>query len=141
MSPFAVYLRELRRRRGMNQKGAADLLGYEQSYISALERSAKGPPRRDFITRLIRGLALSEIEQAELAESLRKSKRQISLPCAAPAEEYELLRDLECQLGRLHPAQIELIRQALALPEAFFRTAPRWVGAPSTRAHREATMS
>jgi len=51
----------------------------------------------------------------ELGEALRKSKRQVSLPAAAPAKEYELTRELEPQLGRLHPAQIQLIRQALAL--------------------------
>lgn len=125
MSPFASYLRELRARRGLKQKDAAELLGYEQSYISALERSAKGPPKQDFVIRLIRVLKLSAAERVELEEALRKSKRQVSLPCSAPAEEYELLRELEPQLGRLHPVQIKMIRQVLSLPQAFFTTAPR----------------
>lgn len=124
MSPFASYLRELRYRRGLKQKDAAELLGYEQSYISALERSAKGPPKQDFVTRLIRALKLSAAERVELEEVLRKSKRQVSLPCSAPAEEYELLRELEPQLGRLHPVQIKMIRQVLALPQVSFMTAP-----------------
>lgn len=124
MSPFASYLRELRCRRGLKQKDAAELLGYEQSYISALERSAKGPPKQDFVTRLIRALKLSAAERVELQEVLRKSKRQVSLPCSAPAEEYELLRELEPQLGRLHPVQIKMIRQVLALPQVSFMTAP-----------------
>lgn len=124
MSPFASYLRELRCRRGLKQKDAAELLGYEQSYISALERSAKGPPKQDFVTRLIRALKLSAAERVELEEVLRKSKRQVSLPCSASAEEYELLRELEPQLGRLHPVQIKMIRQVLALPQVSFMAAP-----------------
>jgi len=49
MSPFAIYLRKLRLRRGLKQKEMAYLLGYEQSYLSALERSVKGPPKQEFI--------------------------------------------------------------------------------------------
>src|SRR5690554_6154832 len=132
MSPFAVNLRRLRLERGLRQKDMADLLGYEPSYLSALERSAKGPPKHDFVERLIQGLALTNEEQAELKEALRMSKRQVSLPSAAPSEEYELLRELEPQLGQLHPIQIQLIRQALAIPGAFFDSTP-WRVASSDR--------
>lgn len=141
MSPFAVYLRELRRQRGLKQRDAADLLGYEQSYISALERGAKGPPKRDFIARLIRVLALNDAEQTELDEALRKSKRQVSLPCTAPVEEYELLRELEPQLGRLHPVQIKMIRQVLALPQVFFMTVPKGGIATNSSCETEAAMT
>src|SRR5690606_124584 len=108
MSPFALYLRELRRRRSLKQREVADLLGYEQTYISALERSIKGPPKRDFLTRLIRGLELSDFERDELDEALRLSKRHVSLPCAASIHEYELIRALEPQLGQLNSTQIAL---------------------------------
>jgi transcriptional regulator with XRE-family HTH domain len=60
MSPFAVLLKRFRQARGLKQKDLALRLGYEPSYLSALERSEKGPPRDDFIRRLIRGLALDE---------------------------------------------------------------------------------
>lgn len=141
MSPFASYLRELRCRRGLKQKDAAELLGYEQSYISALERSAKGPPKQDFVTRLIRVLKLSAAERVELEEALRKSKRQVSLPCSAPAEEYELLRELEPQLGRLHPVQIKMIRQVLSLPQAFFATVPEEGTAKMSAGQTEVMMT
>lgn len=94
------------------------MLGYEPSYLSALERSTKGPPKQDFIERLIRGLNLDGKEQAELRESLKASRRQVSLPADASQVEYELIRELEPQLGRLTPLQIHLVRVALRLPKS-----------------------
>lgn len=140
MSPFALYLRQLRVQRGLKQKDAADLLGYAQSYISALERSAKGPPKRHFIRRLTTVMALDDMERLELEEAVRKSKRHISLPCRASAEEYEVMRQLECQLGRLHPAQLALIRRALMSPvDISAMTNPGDIAAPCNQ--REAVMT
>lgn len=115
MSPFSVLLKKFRRARGFTQNGLAIQLGYEPSYISALERSEKGPPRQDFIQRLIRGLNLTDGEQAELSKALSDSKRQISLPPKASEQEYQLIRALEPQLGHLRPTQIQLINLALSL--------------------------
>jgi transcriptional regulator with XRE-family HTH domain len=115
MSPFSVVIKKFRRSRGLKQNELASRLGYEPSYISALERSEKGPPRQDFVQRLIRGLGLSIDEQFELEKALAESKRQISLPPKASEEEYLLLRALEPQLGRLHPIQIQFIKLALSL--------------------------
>lgn len=116
MSPFSRYLKELRISRGLRQKELAFKLGYEPSYISALERSEKGPPRQDFIERLIRGLDLDGDEQAALVAALKASKRQISLPTRASEREYALLHQLEPQLGKLNLLQIQLIELALQLP-------------------------
>jgi len=93
------------------------LLGYEASYWSALERSEKGPPKQDFINRLIQGLQLTEEEQATLAQALKLSRRHISLPSRASEREYALLHQLEPQLGHLQPIQIQLIELALQIPE------------------------
>lgn len=116
MSPFALYLRKLRLHRGYKQKELAYLLGYEPSYISALERGEKGPPKQDFINRLIRGFELTEEEQATLAQALKLSRRHISLPPRASEREYTLLHQLEPQLGHLSPLQIQLIELALHIP-------------------------
>lgn len=118
MSPFSRYLKELRVKRGVRQKELARQLGYEPSYVSALERSEKGPPKQDFVNRLIRGLALTEEEQATLAQALKVSRRHISLPSRASEREYALLHELEPQLGHLNPLQIQLIELALQLPAA-----------------------
>jgi transcriptional regulator with XRE-family HTH domain len=118
MSPFAIYLRSIRQSRRFRQKELAFHLGYEPSYISALERSEKGPPRQDFIRRLVTGLNLNSDEQAELALAIKRSRRQVSLPARASEEEYGLLHELEPHLGQLHPIQIQLIRLALRLPKS-----------------------
>jgi len=113
MSPFAKYIRQLRIGHGYNQKSLAYHLGYEPSYISALERGQKGPPKQDFINRLTHGLQLTEEEQATLAQALRLSRRHISLPSQASEQEYILLHQLEPHLGHLSPLQIQLIELAL----------------------------
>lgn len=118
MSPFSILLRQLRLNRGYKQKELADLLGYEPSYLSALERSEKGPPRQDFIQRLIRDLQLNENEQAELARALKASRRQVSLPARASEREYALLHQLEPHLGNLDPIQIQMIELVLQMPKS-----------------------
>lgn len=119
MSPFAIFLKKLRVARGYKQKNLAHDLGYEPSYLSALERSEKGPPREDFVTRLIKGLDLDQTEQEQLYTALLASRRQFSIPPTASEREYALIHRLEPQLGQLHAIQIELIEIALSLPVAF----------------------
>ena len=59
MSPFSHFLHELRLRLEIRQADLAKLVGYEQSYISALEVGLKGPPTQEFITRLIQAVAIA----------------------------------------------------------------------------------
>ena len=117
MNPFSIFLRNARLGRGLRQSQLAARLGYEQSYISALERGVKGPPRRDFVERLIRHLALDEAEQAQLKEAIAASRRHFSLPRCASEVELQLVHQLAPRLGRLTPLQIQLIELALAIPE------------------------
>lgn len=122
MSPFSLLLRQFRLSRGLKQIELAERLGFEPSYLSALERSEKGPPRQDFIRKLIRGLDLNEAEQDELARALRDSCRQVSLPAKSSSEEYAFVRRLRPQLGSLHPLQLKLLDLALQIPDAFPET-------------------
>ena len=115
MSPFAFYLRDLRVKRKLLQKDAAEILGYEQSYLSALENSGKGTPKKSFIDRLIQKYALNTDEQLKLQLVLDQSKRRILLPLSADIAEYEIFHQLEEQLGSLKPQQIDLIKIALNL--------------------------
>jgi transcriptional regulator with XRE-family HTH domain len=117
MSPFAYILRDLRIHRKLLQKDAAEMLGYEQSYISALENGSKGPPKQEFINKLIVKFGLDKHEQEQLRVALQKSKRKLIVPLAADIAEYELCHQLDAQLGRLLPKQIELIKFALSLRE------------------------
>lgn len=117
MSPFAEALRALRVTRNLRQKDAAELLGYEQSYLSALETGAKGPPKHDFIERLTRGYALDNFERMALEEALSQSTRTLVLPKDASADEFQILKKLKKQAGRLQKRQITLINIALDLGE------------------------
>lgn len=116
MSPFANQLKSFRVQRGLRQIELAELVGYEQSYISALELGLKGPPTDEFVKQLIGVLNLSQEEQQALHEAVEASQRKINIPSEAPTEIYWLFHKLRQQIGRLHPVQIELIETALSLP-------------------------
>lgn len=117
MSPFANFLKKIRGSRGYRQKDLAHQLGYEPSYLSALERGEKGPPRQDFVTRLVRGLSLNDQELAELNDALKSSRRQFSIPRGASDEEFQMIHRLVSRVGSLTSLQIQLIQIALSIPQ------------------------
>ncbi len=113
MSPFAMTLRELRATKRLRQSEVAELLGYEQTYISALEVGIKGPPPEVFLERAVRVFDLDEAWEKRLREAHVASQRRIVIPADAPESVYRMVNELRQQIDRLHPAQIELIRVAL----------------------------
>jgi transcriptional regulator with XRE-family HTH domain len=100
----------------MRQADFAAKLGYEQSYISAIELG-KGPPGGDFIDRLIERLQLSDMWEARLRAALDESQRKIVLPVGASEDVYKLFNALRRQVDTLRPVQLELIQIALRLPD------------------------
>ncbi|MBU9642362.1 helix-turn-helix domain-containing protein [Burkholderia gladioli] len=87
MSPFSERLRALQLRYGVRQKDLVEAMGFEQSYVSALELGINGPPSRDFVDRLARYLRLSADELAGLLSELEASRRHYgpaSLPVCHP---------------------------------------------------------
>lgn len=118
MSPFAVALRELRLLRRLRQSDAAELLGYEQTYISALEVGTKGPPPEAFVDRVVRVFELQDLDEKRLRDAHEASHRRVVIPVDAPENVYMLVNELRQQIEQLHPAQIELIRIALKFPQA-----------------------
>jgi transcriptional regulator with XRE-family HTH domain len=102
-------------RYGIRQADLAQMLGYEQSYISALEIGVKGPPTEEFLDRLIRGLKLGEEEQAALKAAAQESKRKYFLPAGISVDAYRMCSELFRQLQDLHPAQIQMIRNVIGL--------------------------
>lgn len=115
VSPFAKKLRALRIERHLQQREAAELLGYEQSHLSALERGSKGPPKQDFVDKLIKVYQLTDSETTQVLDDLRRSKRRYLLAREASPDEYEIWASMERQSGALQPKQIELIKLALSL--------------------------
>lgn len=119
MSPFSQRLKSHRIERGLRQSELAELVGYEQSYVSALEMGIKGPPTEEFVGQLINALKLSSEEQEALHEAVAASQRKIIVPHEATPEIFWLCHKLRQQIDQLHPAQINLIEMALNLPLNF----------------------
>lgn len=118
MSPFAAALREFRSLRRLRQSDAAELLGYEQTYISALEVGTKGPPPGAFVDRVVRVFELDDSNEKRLRDAHEASQRRMVIPADAPEALYRLVNELRQQMDQLHPAQIELMRAALRFPQA-----------------------
>lgn len=115
MSPFSHFLHELRMRRGIRQVELAEMTGYEQSYISALEVGLKGPPTQDFVDKLVKALSLSPAEAIEAKAIAEASDRKLVLSHRSPQDVYWLLKDLREHLDRLHPSQVKVIREVLQM--------------------------
>jgi transcriptional regulator with XRE-family HTH domain len=129
LSPISAHLQELRKRYGVSQRELALRIGYEQAYISGIELGRKGPPPERFIQKLIIGLNLNAQEESSLRLAVLESQRKYVLPEDASTEEFRLFRELWNQLGKLHPAQIQIMREILRLPEQC-----NW-GGPSVNLH------
>jgi len=104
--------------RGVRQSELADLIGYEQTYISALEIGKKGPPTPDFIRRLIIALDLSVDERNCLLEAADASQRKFIIDNDMPPEVFWLFRDLRESVSDLTSTQIQIIRQVLSLNDS-----------------------
>ena len=114
MNPFSKEIRRLRKLKGIRQKDAAEKLGYEQSYISAVELGLKDPPRQPgFLERLAKTYQLTEHEQHHLKDLLHLSNRIITIPKKASEEEFYLGHQLEQKFGTLSADQIHLINVVL----------------------------
>jgi transcriptional regulator with XRE-family HTH domain len=141
MSPFSQFLYELRKRRDIRQAELANLLGYEQSYISALEVGLKGPPTDEFVERLIQALTISQVEQQELRAAVQASQRKLVIDPDAPPDIYWLLDDLRGKLEYLKPGQVRMIKEILDWRETFSEERPEQSRRLKRRARKEeATM-
>lgn len=113
MSPFSRQIRTFRENRNLRQSEAADLLGYEQSYLCGLETGSKGTPNTEFVNQLINRYKLNEQEIESLWNSLKRSNRRYVIPLKASTEIYELFYLLNDQVNDLSPTQISLMQIAL----------------------------
>ena len=113
MSPFSRQIRTFRENRNLRQGEAAELLGYEQSYLCGLETGSKGTPNSEFVNHLINKYKLNEQEIESLWNSLKRSNRRYVIPLKASTEIYELFYLLNNQVNNLTPTQINLMQIAL----------------------------
>jgi transcriptional regulator with XRE-family HTH domain len=115
MSPFSHFLHELRMRRGVRQAELAEMTGYEQSYISALEVGLKGPPTEEFVEKLIEAFDLPPDQAREVRAVADASERKLVLDKDCPPDLYWMLKDMREHLRHLHPRHIKMIRDVLEL--------------------------
>ncbi len=115
MSPFSEFLHTIRVRHGLRQADLARRIGYEQSYISALEVGLKGPPTDEFAERLAVALELTGEEQTKLRAAVRASQRKLVIDADTPTDVYWLLQDLRDEIQDLSPAQVRAIREVIAI--------------------------
>lgn len=114
MSPFAPLIRLLREKRNLRSKDAAELLGCEPSFLSAVENGLKIPSQTsEFIDLLIKRYELDEDEINKLLDAHKRSQRNYLLPLNATSDEYELFYLLNTRLGNLLPNEITLMRMIL----------------------------
>lgn len=104
-------------RYGIRQKDLAEMLGYEQSYISALEIGTKGPPTEALVSKLGDELNLGEGERAALRTAVQESQRKYVLPNDAPDDVFRMCSELWAGLENLHPAQVQMIREVIHLKD------------------------
>ncbi|MBK0110959.1 MULTISPECIES: helix-turn-helix domain-containing protein [unclassified Delftia] len=143
MSPFSRLLHELRQRHDLRQNALAEKMGYDKTYISAVEVGLKGPPTPEFIDRLVRALSLSEAERQHLHEAADASRRKVVVNSDIPEDAYWLLKELRERLHKLSPTQIRVIRDVLSLPiegQAVACTADACGARQRPHAKQEATM-
>jgi transcriptional regulator with XRE-family HTH domain len=119
-SPFSVFLKNIRLRNSQRQSEMAEILGYEQAYLSAVELGTK-PPSQEFLNRLS-ATYLNDRDQSEMMQEMQESKRRYVLPVEVPTETYRLCSELWGKIDRLHPAQIKAMRELLKLDELMANT-------------------
>ncbi|MES2407954.1 MAG: helix-turn-helix transcriptional regulator [Pseudomonadota bacterium] len=113
VSPFSRHLMDLRKRFGLRQGELAELVGYDQSYLSALEIGQKGPPTLEFVERLGTVLSLTETEKQELTDAVDASDRKLTIANDSAEELFLLLKDLRDRLLSLSPIQVRMMRDLL----------------------------
>ena len=115
MTPFSALLVDLCRSRRLLQKELAYQLGVDPSYLSALASGRKGKPSDALVQKMQQILELNEDERRALLEAVKSSQLKYRVPEKATPQEHELMRKMFEALGKLKPAQIEIIDAALKL--------------------------
>jgi len=111
-APFALYLRDLRYRKGMIQAEFARAIGYEQAYLSSLELGLK-PPTDEFIERLTKSLGLDDLEQEEMRAEAAASKSRFVLQPDVPSETFRFCNDLWRKIDNLHPEMVRALHSMI----------------------------
>lgn len=119
----------------MTQFDLANLMGYEQAYVSAIELGLK-PPSREFLDRLVKALALGERDLDEMETAVKQSQRRFILPPEVPTSTYVFCSALWDKIEGIHPAIIEAMHKMLHVEDVIAER-PR-IKAPRVRRKQRA---
>lgn len=125
---------------GIRQVDLAALIGYDQTYISAVESGLKGPPTDEFVCKLGQALALTPQELSELQIAADASQRKLVVDLDTPEDAYWLLKDLRDNFPTLSSTQIRVIRDVLRLSGADNKATTEPIRRMKRRSRLEATM-
>lgn len=117
---FATALRDIRFRRQLSQRAFANAVGYEPSYISALENGLKPPPRGVKLNAFINKLNVSPAEGALLHEAAVRTLRRtitIKVPKSADHDLLEMYELLQAKLPVISGVQVQMIKLALSVSQ------------------------
>lgn len=115
VTPFGLFLQNVRGERNLAQKQLAGMVGIDQSYLSGLESGRKGAPPPGVVTRLKDALELNERDAVELQLAAEQSRRKFEIPIAAAPSEYILMHAIAGKLGHLRPGQVRAMLEILNL--------------------------
>lgn len=115
MSPVASLITAFRLQRNLSQKRAMNLLGVEQSYLSAIERGRIDFPKDSFKEKLIIKYQLSEMEIGQLEKAIKISSRRFTLPFDASEEIFELSNEFFNQIDNLTAVQVNYLKLTLQI--------------------------
>ncbi|MFD1122456.1 helix-turn-helix domain-containing protein [Methylophilus flavus] len=107
-------LKSIRTSQGYKQFEYAKILGCEPSYLSALERGKKDPPKPEKLEKLIQRMNLSENQAQKLRNAAEYRINNIKIP----RESNEIVREMFVLLNKKSSSitnyQAKLIRQVLS---------------------------
>ncbi|WP_148289058.1 MULTISPECIES: helix-turn-helix domain-containing protein [Herbaspirillum] len=118
MSPFSIKLKALRESRHVMQKTLAIELGVSTTYLSALEKARKSPPRnKEFFEKLRIYLDLSDGEAKEIIRLAGATVVLGPLAVGASPLQLDLAVNFAERLIWLQPKQIRAIQAILEMTE------------------------
>ena len=114
MTPFGMKMRELRAKKGVNQKQMAKDLKVSAAYLSALEHGQRGKPSWDFLQRVIGYFNIIWDEAEELQSLAATSHTRIVVDTRKlSANATDLANLLSLEIGNLTEGDCKVLSQEI----------------------------
>ena len=117
MTPFGLFLKNLRITKGYQLTQLALSVGISPCYLSSLESGKKGPPSQKVLDRIISELNLSSEEMVELETARSASNKTYTMPDGLEIYQQVLVSHIWSRLDSIKPEQAACIEMILKLTE------------------------